>query len=192
MRLILIGVLAVLAIVIIIAGLKNRGRVSLFAVFLMVAPGGALGYFEYQWQTAQDEITAVVKEVSGNNDAVFKCERITHGFFDVWAKTKAISDDPNVVYPKYKSCADILSWYHNENKGSPTKEQIVSLHLLSTETMRVSGQTSPPLQECLAMKNDPVILTKLGATANQANYMTLYYIQNINSKLKPEFKGVFC
>jgi len=192
MRLILIGALLILTIWVIVAGLRNQRRVSIFAILIFLLPAGGLGYFEYKWTTAQDEISVAVQKISGNKDGELACERLSSGFFDVWAKDKAITTSSTKVQLKYTPCSDLLSWYNSEDKSKPTEAQINAIHLLTRETMRISGQKEEKLQECLAMKNDALMAQSLGATSNQANYISLYYRQNINSKLDGSLQNVFC
>lgn len=192
MRLVVIALLLIATIWVIISGFKNQKRISLFAIFIFITPAGALGYFEYQWQQTQDKIAIAVQEISGNKEASFKCERLSAGFFDVWAKEKSIDSSPNVVQLKYSPCSSLFSWYNSAEKANPSEEQITAIHLLTKESMRVAGQNSDTLQECLAMKNDAQMARDLGASQNIANYVAEYYKQNINSKLDGIYKNLYC
>ena len=179
MRLILIIVLIAVAMWILIAGIRNQKRISFLGIFLMLLPAGALGYFEYQWQTVQDEISVIVQDVTGKNDTKFECERLSFAFFDAEANKKVIDDNPKVVKLKYAACAELLTWYSQEDKSQVTEEQIKALHLFSRETMRVAGNTDDKIMECLALKNESSIIQNLGGSKATGDYVMLYYVQQI-------------
>lgn len=192
MRVIVIAILVIVAIWIVIAGLKNSKRISWLVIFMLIAPAGASAYFEYKWVETQKEISVAVKAISGLKGAELQCQRMSEGFFDVWAHTKTLDSGSRTAGLKYNTCADLLSWYNGDTKSSPTPEQISAVHLLTHETIRISGQTDANLQECLAMKNDAAMALALGATTNQANYLAIYYKQNIHPDAAKKLKEVYC
>lgn len=192
MRVIVVAILVIVAVWIVIAGLKNSKRVSFFVIFLLLAPAGASAYFEYKWVETQTNISAAVKTISGLKGAELKCQRMSEGFFDVWAHTQTLDEGALTVGLKYNTCASLISWYNGDTKSSPTPEQITAVHLLTHETIRITGQTDLNLQECLAMKNDAAMALALGATANQANYLAIYYKQNIHPVEAKKLQEVYC
>ena len=134
-----------------------------------------------------------VAQVSGIPSATLQCQRMSEGFFDAWSSEKTTDNGPKTAGLKYEICADLISWYNNTDKSSPTDAQINAVHLLTRESMRIAGKPDVSLQECFAMKNDNVMAEALGANVNEAQYMKLYYQQNIHpSKLNKTLKTVYC
>jgi hypothetical protein len=190
MRLVLIILLIAAAAWIFVLGFRNQKRISYFGIIVVLIPAGALSYFEYNWQIAQDNISAVVQSITKSPDTSFECQRISFGFFDAEAGEKALTDNKNLVKLKYSSCAALLKWYGLDEKNKPTEEQIAAIHLFSSETMRVAGQSDTAMQECLAVKNDSAIVQKLGGSKKLGDYISLYYQQNIADQT-PQVK-VYC
>jgi len=192
MRLVLIALFCAAAIWILVAGFRNKKRISWLGIILMLIPAGGLTYFEYQWQQTQNKISLVVQDISGKKDTGFKCERLSFGFFDASADKRVIDSNDKVVELKYAECNTLLDWYKETDKSKPTEEQIVALHLFDQQVMRVSGQPNADLEECLAIKNYSAIAQKLGATPSQGDYMSLYYQQRIGASYSDPAKRPYC
>lgn len=190
-RFIVACLLVAAAIWVLISGLRNKKRISLIAIFILLIPAGVLGYFEYNYDVTISQLSVAVQKVSGIKDASLRCERMSEAFFDVWANTDVINYGSTVAGLKYDECDHLISWYKSDNKNNITENQIIAIHLLDVETMRVSGQNNPALQECLAMKNDAFMAETLGATPNQANYIAFYYREKLHSTLT-ENENAFC
>lgn len=184
MRLIIIAVLLILAVWIFVLGWRNQKRISWFGVFLMLLPAGAFGYFEYKWLEPQEEITLVVQDVARTDAVDFKCQRLSTGFFDAEISKKVIQTSKTTVELKYSTCKALVDWYLAEPnlQSKPSEEAIVALHSLSQEIMRVAGNSNSRIIECLAAKNNATIAQKLGASTSTANYMSLYYQQNLQDE----------
>jgi len=190
MRLVLVILLIAAAIWVFILGFRNQKRISYFGIFVILIPAGVLGYFEYTWQVAQQNIAAVVQSITKDPETSFECQRMSFGFFDAEAGEKAVTSNEKKVELKYTSCAALLAWYSSEEKNKPSEEQIGAIHLFTKETMRVAGQADEALQECLAVKNDAAVVQKLGGSEAVGQYISLYYQQNVADQT-PE-RRVYC
>lgn len=191
MRLIIIGLLVIAALWVLVAGLRNHKRVSFFALFILLAPAAIAGYFEYKWVEAQDQISIAVSEVSGVASAKLECQRMSEAFFDAWQSRETISDRPTIAGLKANTCSQLIGWHNDESNIKPTSDQIEAIHLLTRETMRISGQTTFEAQECSAIVNTINMAIALGASPDEANYIHLYYLQNIYPEVKIS-KKIYC
>lgn len=193
MRLIFIAVFVALAIVIFVMGWRNQKRISWFGVFLMLLPAGGLTYLEIKWLEPQQEISLVVQELANNDEVDFQCQRISSSFFDAEASVKVIQDSPTTVKLKYAPCKALVDWYLAEPnvQAEPDEEVIAAIHQFSREIMRVSGNNNDRLIECLAVKNNAIVAQQLGASASVANYIALYYVQNMQERTYQR-NPVFC
>lgn len=195
MRIIIIGALVILAVVVVIYGLKNQKRISFLTVALLLIPAGIAGYFEYNWQNNQAQISVSLQKFTGIKTAKLSCQRLSEGFFDAWSSKDTVDYGPTSAGLKYQECADLLSWYTNKDKSQPTENQMTAIHVLVREAMRIMGQADPSLQECYAMseKNTEPLAEDLGATPDEARYIALYYQQHLHvNALKKPVQDVSC
>lgn len=193
MRLIIIGILIILAIWIFVLGWRNQKRISWFGILLMLLPAAGLGYLEYKWLEPQEEISLIVQDVVQSDSVGFQCQRFSVSFFDAEGSVKVVQNSPNIVELKYATCKALVDWYlaEPEVKENPDEDTIEALHYFSREIMRVAGNTDFKLLECLAVKNNSILAQKLGASASTANYMSLYYVQNLQDRTF-QINPVFC
>lgn len=195
MRIIIIGALVILAVVVVIYGLKNQKRVSFLALAILLIPAGVAGYFEYNWQTNQAQISLALQKFTGIKDAKLSCQRLSEGFFDAWSSKDTVDYGPTSAGLKYQECSNLIAWYTSKDKSQPTEDQMVAIHVLVREAMRIMGQSNPSLQECYAMseKNTEPLAEDLGATPDEARYIALYYQQHLHSKaLNKSVQDVAC
>ena len=195
MRIILIAILVILAVVVLVAGIRNKFRISFLAIFVLLIPAGALGYFEWVWQDAQTQISKnVVAQITDNRKSQLQCQRLSEGFFDVWASEKLIEVPENTVGLKYKVCGEILDYYKAdpEAKPKPTLAQLEAMQLLSEESVKIANPDLKPEEaKCLGVKNIPLVVQGLGGSASQGQYGYLLYKQEIADK-DPELRGLTC
>lgn len=187
MRLIVIGILIVLAIILIIAGAKNKWRISWLGVCVLLIPAGVLGWFEYEWQEWKGEMTSIVHEVTEDRSKNFNCERLTMSLFDAFVADKTITTDPNTVFPKYATCATLKAWYKQANGDEgiieePNKEQIDAIAVFANDIFRVKGENDGQLRQCLTQKNYSAIAQRLGTEKDLADWMQAKYIKSLSWK----------
>lgn len=195
MRIILIAILLILVVVVLIAGIRNKFRISFLSIVVLLIPAVALGYFEWAWQDAQTQISkTVVAKITENRKSELKCQRLSEGFFDVWASEKLIEVPENMVGLKYKVCGEILDYYKAdpEAKPKPTLAQLEAMQLLSEESVKLANPDLKPAEaKCLGIKNIPLVVEALGGSPSQGQYGYLLYKQEKADK-DPELRGFTC
>jgi hypothetical protein len=181
MRIVVIAALVILALWIIIAGIINRRKISWLIIFVLIAPAGALSYFEYEYQEDQKEISAnVVQAISGIDDSTLNCQRLMFAFVDVWASEKTVDNGKASAGIKYNSCSQILGFYRSDPKVNPTLDEVKAFQLLSAESVRIAGKTEKEDEiQCLGIRNIKLVVTGLGGTEQQATYAYNYYKQEV-------------
>ena len=178
--------LAAVTIWIIVDGFRNRRRFSLIGIFVFLVPAVFLGYLEYQYQEDVNELKDAVQVLTKDDEVNFSCQRLFEGLFDTESSKQVNQGGDKDIILKYKPCDAIISWMNSETKSQATEQQIEALHLLSNEMVRTAGITDPDKRECLAIKNDKVVIQYLGATEAQAIGIANYYRQKL---VDPTFKS---
>lgn len=200
MRIILIGILVLLALWVIISGLlskkrTSRGRISWLLVFVVLIPAGALTYFEWKWQTDIDTMSEnIVQNISGVPGSKLECQRMSAAYVDVWASEKTIEEEDNTIAGlKYNYCAELFGYLRAESpKPVPTIEQVTAFHLLSKEATRIAGKAKSEKDlVCLGAINIPIVVQGLGGTENDGIYAYRLFKQEVLDK-DPDYSIYDC
>jgi hypothetical protein len=72
-----------------------------------------------------------------------------------------------VALVKWQQCRDIRSW-RRDGRSNPTRAQVVAVHVLTHESMHMSGLAIEAQAECAAVQRDTAMARALGATSQQA------------------------
>lgn len=178
-RLIVIALFLLLAIAVVIAGIRNRRRFSFFALFVVLIPVGAFGYFEYLYQTQMTTIQEATTKLTNDDKVTFNCQLLTVSLVDTESGKKTIDTGEKNIVLKYTPCKEIRDWMSSDNQGKATESQIKSLHIYSQELIKTAGVTDPNEVECLAIKNDATVFHYLGASKEEAIALSSYYKRNL-------------
>jgi hypothetical protein len=186
LRVITIALLVIATIIVIIGGLRNSKRVSFLTIFVLLIPAGALTYFEYDWRKTQTEIgISTVAKITGDKKSGFACQRLSSAFFDVWIKERFFDAGPDMVGLKNQECSNVMSYYKTTPKKNPTVEQVKSVHLLATESVKLAN---PELNEhdakCLGLANLPIVVEGLGGGPKAQKYFYALFVQEVQPKDK--------
>ncbi len=195
MRIFVIGALVLLALIVLVAGIRNKGRISWLAIVVLLVPAGALTWFEIRWQ---DEVkymsTSIVQNISGNSKAQLECQRLTFAFTDVWASEKLFDTAEDTIGLKYGGCSQLLNYYRDtsEVKPAPTLEQVKVMQLVSTESVRLAGKEKDETRlTCLGVRNLPLVVQALGGTNQQGVQAAFLYQKEVLDK-DPKTRDLQC
>jgi hypothetical protein len=160
------------------------------AVLLML-----FGASEARWQYLQWRGSEVVKAVSGNPNGTLECQRKLPSFFEMDSASiagKVSSLDPNTAHLKNGQCNEIFTWMQSGSPDSVTGKQIVALHVLSHESVHVSGQFSESIAECTALQRDPIAVSSLGGSDEVAQLVQSQYFEQVFPNLPDSYKLKEC
>lgn len=195
MRIVIIGILVILAVIVLVSGLFNQKRISWLLIFVLLVPAGVTTWFEIRWQNEVKLIsTNIVAPISGISSAKVDCQRLTFALVDAWASEKLTDGDAKTVGMKYAVCSPILEYLRAdpENKPDPTIDQLKSMVLLGGESARLAGKESNEARlTCLGVRNLPLIVQALGGTKNQGIRAALNYQESVLDK-NPKYTGLQC
>lgn len=150
-----------------------------------------LGASEGRWQYLQWRGSEAVKEVSGNPNGVLECQRFLPSLFDMDSAAlggKVTSIEPNVAILKNRQCNALFDWVQSGSGDTMTMSQIIAVHVLSHESVHVSGQFSESIAECTSMQRDPIAARSLGASDEAGELIQSEYFANIHPQLGESYK----
>lgn len=199
MRLIIIAVLVLLALFILGSAIfRKRGNgISWLLIIIILVPAGVAGWFEWRWQQEVKYISEeIVAKISGNPDAKLDCQRLTFAVGDAESSEHLFDAGENTIGMKYSQCALILDYYRNTDtpKPAPTLEQAGAINLLTSESVKLSGQETDPVKiTCLGNRNLGFAVAALGGTERQGNLVAYTYQEEVLNKDKSgKFKSLQC
>ncbi len=92
---------------------------------------------------------------------------------------------------KRKQCAD-LSDYLGSDKQHPTHDQIVAVHVLTHETIHMTGVRNEAHTECLAMQRDAGMAQLLGASPEATGELAIAYWRDVYPWMPAAYRSEEC
>lgn len=92
---------------------------------------------------------------------------------------------------KHAQCGLIAS-YLRGGRGNPSMDEIVAVHVLTHESMHMSGITDESLTECAAMQRDALTAALMGATPAQALLLARRYWVNVYPNMPDAYRNESC
>jgi hypothetical protein len=174
------------------------GRTRSFPVFsvalLLVAGSGALVPWVMRARL-EDRLAKAASQIAGMTVDVH-CQSFGEAFTDVGAELGYVKWGPDGVPErrtliKRDQCGD-LSDYLKSNKDSPSRDQIVAVHILSHETVHMMGETNEAVTECLAMQRNAEMSRALGAASEQARALAVAYWRDVYPSMPDNYRSHEC
>jgi hypothetical protein len=92
---------------------------------------------------------------------------------------------------KHDQCND-LDAYLDSSKQNPSAAQVLAVHVLSHESMHMSGTTSEAVAECHAMQHDAALAQDLGASPSAAHALAVRYWQTVYPQMPDDYRSNDC
>jgi hypothetical protein len=92
---------------------------------------------------------------------------------------------------KHAQCG-LLASYLSGGRGNPSMDEVVAVHVLTHESMHISGITNESLAECKAMQRDASTAQLLGATPEQALLLARRYWVNVFPNMPDDYRAGDC
>jgi hypothetical protein len=89
------------------------------------------------------------------------------------------------------TCEDLRSWVGSDH-GSPTRRQLIAVHVLTHETMHLAGIRDEAMTECAAVQRDSRTAMLLGADESQAMALASAYWQQIYPLMPDAYRTADC
>jgi hypothetical protein len=198
LALMLIAFLALAAIVTVRWVLRRVDALGRVAPFPRVSVGlllaFALACAVPMWMAAQLEskLTRAATLVGGRHLEVH-CQDFGNAFVDLGAElgyvrwgADGVPERSTLI--KRGPCADLKGWIAS-TKHSPSRDQVVAVHVLTHETMHMLGVTDEAQAECAAMQRDASMAVALGATPEQGRALAQQYWSHVYPLMPAGYTG---
>ena len=197
MRPILLALLALLIVLYLVRAIRHGGIDRLTAVILIALTGVLVwqGMAERSWTANQTRLSAVATQIAGTPVSVH-CQRFSETYFSASSAEGIVGVDETGA-PQgeadltYSACRDLVAWI-GSNKASPTREQMIAVHVLTHEAMHVSGVMAEGDAECDALSFDARTAQLLGATPKEATALAAYYRTKVYPSMPAGYRTNGC
>ena len=85
-----------------------------------------------------------------------------------------------------------LAAYARSDKRRPSRDQVVAVHVLTHESMHLSGRLDEAAAECAAMQRDAQTARLLGAPADRAAALAVSYWRNLYPLMPDGYRSPEC
>jgi hypothetical protein len=92
---------------------------------------------------------------------------------------------------KWAQCR-ALSSYVRSGGLNPSREEMIAVHVLTHESMHMSGVRSEAESECRAMQRDARMAILLGATRLDARSLASWYWKEVYPRMSPAYRSEDC
>jgi hypothetical protein len=90
------------------------------------------------------------------------------------------------------SACDALSGWLASDRRTPSRDQVIAVHVLTHEAMHMAGETSEARAECFAVQRDARLARALGDTPEQALALARQYWRTVYPQLPDDYRSGDC
>ena len=124
------------------------------------------------------------------------CQTFGEAFVDTGAEFGYVPFGPDGVPAlntviKREQCGDLAA-YLRSDKTSPSHDQVVAVHVLTHESIHMSGETNESITECLAVQRDIEMAKLLGAGAAGAHALARTYWETVYPHMPDGYRSDEC
>lgn len=98
--------------------------------------------------------------------------------------------DPRTVIA-LQACGDLSAWLRSDRR-TPTRDQVIAVHVISHEAVHMSGEVDEARTECLAVQRDAQLARALGARPEQALELARWYWREIYPQMPDGYRSNEC
>ena len=177
---------------------KTMGPVPPFpwrAVMALALVGSVAAAPWYLRVRLEQRLSAAASEVS-DRDVFVQCQSFAAAFIDPTADLGHVAFDakgraePKTLIKRDQCRA--LTEYLRSDKRNPTMDQVVAVHVLTHESIHMSGTVVEDETECLAMARNSKMAQLLGAPPDAAQELALTYWEKVYPDMPDEYRSSEC
>lgn len=175
-----------------------RRRVPWAGVAIIAVPLVLFFWTERQWVTAEQRFSAVARSMAPAAAGVH-CQRLGETFTaNAWELGHVDFDDSGVptgpAVLSYETCQRLTAYWRSSpsERSAPPLEQVVAVHVLSHESMHLTGIASESLAECDALQRDAGTAEQLGATPEQGRLLAETYLTRVYPRMPADYTSRDC
>lgn len=173
---------------------RPRPFPMLSVALLVVLGGGALvpGVLRARLES---RLSAAATRIVGSPVDV-ECQSFGKAFVDVGAEAGYVAfrsdgtPEPKTIIKRDECRA--LADYLRSDKTSPTVEQVRAVHVVTHETIHMSGIRNESHTECLAVQRNAEMARLLGAPADGARLLAKIYWTNVYPQMPDDYRTEGC
>jgi len=90
-----------------------------------------------------------------------------------------------------QACDDLSGWLGSDRR-TPTRDQVIAVHVLTHEAMHMAGELDEARAECLAVQRDALTARLLGDTPAQALALARQYWRTVYPQLPDDYRSSDC
>lgn len=170
----------------------RNGSHNLFMVSILFIIAAPTSYMEYQWQQSENTGSQTVASISANADGTLHCQRLSETLFDATQNIGHVSlAEPDKAVMKYKPCQELFAYIHSD-KSNPTADQVEAVHVLTHESVHVSGNYNEAETECTAVQMNAKTVEQLGGTREQGVQLAKTYYTQMYPNMRQNYKSPEC
>ncbi len=152
-----------------------------------------LGAMEARLALREHAWSSAVSEMLGF-DAAVHCQRMLAYAVDTSPVLGFVRYDVETGIPHHEAYLrrDTCDSLAEFDPAAPTVDQVQALHILTHETMHMSGEKNEAKAECMAVQRDYDMARALGATPEQASELVDLYWPDIHVTLPTQYQSPYC
>lgn len=89
------------------------------------------------------------------------------------------------------ACDDLTDWLQSDRQ-SPTRDQVIAVHVLTHEATHLAGEIDEARTECFAVQRDAQLARGLGATPQQARSLARRYWRTVYPYMPDNYRSSEC
>ena len=91
----------------------------------------------------------------------------------------------------WDACEDLRAWIGSD-RSTPTRGEIIAVHVLTHEAMHMAGELSESVAECRAVQRDARTAMALGASHEQARRLARSYWLQVYPQMPDDYRTSDC
>ncbi len=174
-----------------------RRKVPWVGLAFIVVPLIFFFYTERQWVTAEQKFTAVALSIEPVAAGVH-CQRLGETFVSVGSELGHVAFEDGVpsgpATISYDTCQNLTAYWRSTSaqKTNPPLDEVIAVHVLTHESMHLTGVLTESVAECRAMQRDAVVAQRLGATPEQGRALALTYARDVYPRMPSDYTDRDC
>lgn len=173
--------------------LSGKRAPILIGLLVVLMLGGA-----FVWvgeRRAEARYTAAASEMLGRSDVEVTCQSLSAALLDVmgfggYVPYKADGSLPTEAHLMWETCRDLRKWERDPQGAN--LDGIVALHILTHETMHLSGEYVEAAAECFAIQKDAAMAALLGADTATGRAHAARYFDEVYPRMREDYRSAEC
>lgn len=133
--------------------------------------------------------------IGGSKDTVH-CQTLGQAAIDMGPELGYVKFGANGVPEhhaliKIQQCHLISKWMSSDHRH-PSRDEVIAVHVLTHETMHMSGTTDEAVTDCRAMQRDAAMARKLGADPADALALAVRYWHEVYPDMPDAYRTAAC